>query len=127
MNFYDRDGEFLDYRRLEELAGEQGISFRTGCFCNPGAGEAAENLTEADMLAGFAEGDGINLARFMQVLRKRGNKTVGALRVSLGVASNFADVERFLTFARGLRDLSSASIGAASVTDEDRRVFGSGA
>ena len=29
----------------------RGISLRTGCFCNPGAGEAAEQLTEADMQA----------------------------------------------------------------------------
>ena len=29
-------------RRIEELAGADGISVRTGCFCNPGAGEIAE-------------------------------------------------------------------------------------
>ena len=38
MNFYDPAGHLLDYRRVEELAGEQRISLRTGCFCNPGAG-----------------------------------------------------------------------------------------
>ena len=46
MNFYDPDGHLLDYRRVEELAGRSGISLRTGCFCNPGAGETAEGLTE---------------------------------------------------------------------------------
>ena len=38
MNFYDPDGTSLDYRRVEELAGAQRISLRTGCFCNPGRG-----------------------------------------------------------------------------------------
>ena len=32
-----------------------GISLRTGCFCNPGAGETAEGLTEDDMRAGAGE------------------------------------------------------------------------
>src|SRR5208337_3295580 len=50
----DQDGHLLDYRRIEELAGLEGISLRTGCFCNPGAGETAEDLTEEDMRAGFA-------------------------------------------------------------------------
>ncbi len=52
MNFYDPEGHLLDYRRIEELASARRISLRTGCFCNPGAGETAEGLTEEDMLAG---------------------------------------------------------------------------
>jgi selenocysteine lyase/cysteine desulfurase len=56
MNLYDPDGHLLDYRRVEELAGEECISLRTGCFCNPGAGEAAEGLTEEDMLAALTLG-----------------------------------------------------------------------
>jgi selenocysteine lyase/cysteine desulfurase len=38
LNVYDPDGHLVDYRRVEELAGLQRISLRTGCFCNPGAG-----------------------------------------------------------------------------------------
>jgi selenocysteine lyase/cysteine desulfurase len=72
MNFYDPEGRLLDYRRLEELAGEQRISLRTGCFCNPGAGETAEGLTEDDMRAGLAEGDEISLSRFVQLMQTRG-------------------------------------------------------
>jgi molybdenum cofactor sulfurtransferase len=34
FNLYDPQGHLLDYRRIEELAGEEGISLRTGCFCN---------------------------------------------------------------------------------------------
>src|SRR5687767_11235106 len=56
MNFYDPEGHLLDYRRIEELASLRRISLRTGCFCNPGAGETAEGLTAEDMLAGAAGG-----------------------------------------------------------------------
>jgi selenocysteine lyase/cysteine desulfurase len=126
MNFYDPEGRLLDYRRLEELAGEQRISLRTGCFCNPGAGETAEDLTEDDMRAGLAEGDEISLPRFVQVMQARGGKSAGALRVSFGLASNFADAERFIAFATGLRDQTSLTLGAVSFDIESCRVIRDG-
>lgn len=126
MNFYDPEGHLLDYRRLEELAGERGISLRTGCFCNPGAGEAAEALSEDDLKAGLALGEDVSLARFVGVLQQRGGKSAGALRVSLGLASNFADVQRFLAFAAGLRDETSLTLGAVSFDIESCRVVRDG-
>ena len=58
-----RDGhdEFLRSRRTparlparsRSWPAHEGISLRTGCFCNPGAGETAEGLTEDDMRAGL--------------------------------------------------------------------------
>ena len=82
---------------LQELAAQARISLRTGCFCNPGAGEAAEDLTEGDMRAAIEQaGREINLQRFLHVMQARGGKTAGAIRVSTGLASNFADVERFI-------------------------------
>jgi selenocysteine lyase/cysteine desulfurase len=126
MNFYDPEGHLLDYRRIEELAGQEGISLRTGCFCNPGAGEAAEGLTDDDMRAARAEGKEITLARFLKILQARGARSAGALRVSLGLASNFADVERFLRFAEGLRDQASPTVGAASFDIESCRVVRDG-
>jgi len=92
MNFYDPNGHLLAYWRIEELAGREPISLRTGCFCNPGAGETAEGLTEEDMRAGLVEGADITLPRFLQIMQHRGGKSAGAIRVSLGLASNFADV-----------------------------------
>jgi selenocysteine lyase/cysteine desulfurase len=126
MNFYDPEGHLLDYRRLEELAGEQRISLRTGCFCNPGAGETAEDLTEDDMRAGLAEGEEISLSRFVKVMQTRGGKSAGALRVSFGLASNFADVERFIAFAAGLRDQTSLTLGEVSFDIESCRVIRDG-
>ena len=106
MNFYDPDGHLLDYRRIEELASDQRISIRTGCFCNPGAGEAAEGLTADDMRAAAEEPAGMTLPRFSQFMQHRGGKSAGAIRASLGIISNFADAWRFLTFASDFGEVS---------------------
>jgi selenocysteine lyase/cysteine desulfurase len=99
LNFYGPDERLLDYRRIEELANKKGISLRTGCFCNPGAGEIAEGLTTEDMMAGLNDGPDLSLPHFVQVIQHRGNKSAGAIRISIGLATNFADVYRFmLTF-----------------------------
>ncbi|HEY5634424.1 MAG TPA: aminotransferase class V-fold PLP-dependent enzyme [Burkholderiaceae bacterium] len=126
MNFYDPNGHLLDYRRIDELAGEQRISLRTGCFCNPGAGEIAEGLSEEDMRAAVDEDADITLPRFLQAIQHRGGKSAGAIRVSLGVASNYADVERFVQFAAGFRDQSSLVVGAATFDIESCRVIRDG-
>ena len=127
LNLYDPQGHLIDYRRVEELAGEVGISLRTGCFCNPGAGEMAEDLTEDDMRAGIAQvGEEINLQRFSQAMQERGGKSAGAIRVSTGIASNFADVERFLAFVGGFRDQTSLTIGSVSFDIESCRVLRDG-
>jgi len=126
MNLYDPNGHLLDYRRIEELAGLERISLRTGCFCNPGAGETAEGLTEDDMRAGLAEGADVTLPRFLQVMQRRGGKSAGAIRVSFGLASNFADAERFLRFASGFRDQATLTIGAVPFDIESCRVIRDG-
>jgi selenocysteine lyase/cysteine desulfurase len=111
MNFYDPDGHLLDYRRVEELANEENISLRTGCFCNPGTGEIAEGLTEDDMRAGFEQGPGITLQSFLKLLQLRGHKSAGSIRVSFGLASNFSDAWRFCQFAASFRDQTKLAIG----------------
>lgn len=127
LNFYDAQGHLVDYRRVEELASEQGISLRTGCFCNPGAGETAESITEADLRGGVAEvGEQINLPRFLQYLQGQGGKSAGAIRVSLGLPSNAADVQRFLAFAAGFRDQTALTIGTVSFDIESCRVVRDG-
>ena len=126
LNLYDPEGHLLDYRRVEELAGEQGISLRTGCFCNPGAGEAAEGLTDDDMRAGLEAGPEITLGRFREIMRHRGGKSVGAIRVSLGLMSNFADVYRFVAFVDGLRDQTRLAMGDVTFDIDACRVMRDG-
>lgn len=126
MNLYDPAGHLLDYRRVEELAGEQRISLRTGCFCNPGAGETAEGITDEDVTAALAIREDLTLPRFLEIVTARGGKSAGAIRVSFGLASNFDDADRFVQFVKSLRDQSRLAIGAATFDIESCRVMRDG-
>jgi hypothetical protein len=66
------------------------------------------------------------LPRFLQLMQDRGGKSAGAIRVSFGVASNFADAERFLRFAAGFRDQATLTIGKAAFDIESCRVVRDG-
>ncbi len=101
FNFLDPAGNRFDFLLVEERAAEAGISLRTGCFCNPGAGEIAFGLTEDDVSDCIRE----ERASYARCLAAARGKTAGAVRISLGIASNFPDVYRFLLFARGFIDL----------------------
>ena len=126
LNFYGPEERLLDYRRIEELANEKRISLRTGCFCNPGAGEMAEGLTTEDMMAGFNAGPDLSLPHFVQVIQHRGNKSAGAIRISVGLATNFADIYRFMHFAAGLRDKTNMNIGKVTFDIQSCRVIRDG-
>jgi selenocysteine lyase/cysteine desulfurase len=126
MNLYDPEGHLLDYRRVEELAGEQGISLRTGCFCNPGAGETAEGITDEDVEEALATMTDLNLPRFLQFVTGRGGRSAGAIRVSFGIASNFADAHRFLAFAATLRDQTRLTLGDVTFDIESCRIIRDG-
>jgi selenocysteine lyase/cysteine desulfurase len=126
MNLYDPDGHLLDYRRVEELAGERQISLRTGCFCNPGAGESAEGITDEDVRDAMAMTADLNLPRFVQFITHRGGRSAGAIRVSFGLASNFADAYRFLEFVSSLRDQTRLAMGEVTFDIESCRVIRDG-
>jgi selenocysteine lyase/cysteine desulfurase len=128
INCYDPEGRLIDYRRVEELANARRISLRTGCFCNPGAGELAEALTEEDMRSAAQEGPGMTLPRFVQFMQARGTgKSAGAIRVSFGIVSNASDVGRFLEFVGSLRDQTRLTLGDVSFDIESCRVIRDGA
>jgi len=90
-----------------------GISVRTGCFCNPGAGEWAFGLSQR---AGspWWRGPRRDLRTVDEYLELAGLPTGGAVRVSLGLVSDLGDVERFLDFAeRAYRDTEPDLAGLA--------------
>lgn len=126
LNLYGPDEKLLDYRRIEELANHANISLRTGCFCNPGAGEIAEGLTAEDMLYGLQNGADITLPRFVQIIQHRDNKSAGAIRVSVGLATNFADVYRLLQFIAGFIDQTNLNIGEVTFDIEGCRTIRDG-
>ena len=110
MNFYDPDGRTIDHRRIEVLASQANISLRTGCFCNPGAGEVAHGLSRAEMQQAFKNSERMTIEQFLSVLESKDGKSAGAVRVSLGLVTNFADVYRFVLFARGLLDQGASEV-----------------
>ncbi|MFZ2491733.1 MAG: aminotransferase class V-fold PLP-dependent enzyme [Thermoanaerobaculia bacterium] len=98
MNFYDAGGHVIDHRLVEDKAATQNISIRTGCFCNPGAGEMALGIEKNEILTCFNQHTGhLTLDDFRMCID---GKSTGAVRVSLGLVSNFADVWAFARFAR---------------------------
>jgi molybdenum cofactor sulfurtransferase len=101
FNFLHPDGSVVDERLVDRAAAAHDISLRTGCFCNPGAGEAAFSIPKERLEARFEEG--MILDDYIELV---GMPTGGAVRVSLGIASNFADVERFIDFAAEFADLT---------------------
>lgn len=111
MNFYDPDGVIFDYRFVEGLANEVNISLRTGCFCNPGAGEMALNIQGAKIAECFANNEQMTFEEFARVMAKdESHDSVGAVRISVGLVTNFADVHTFVEFARSFLNLASAGL-----------------
>jgi selenocysteine lyase/cysteine desulfurase len=101
-NFFDRDGRAIDHRLIEQKAGEHNISLRTGCFCNPGAGEVALGISKPELSACFTQpghDQRLSLDDFRLCID---GKASGAVRISVGLVSNFADVQALLNFAEGL-------------------------
>ncbi|MDB5673165.1 MAG: aminotransferase class V-fold PLP-dependent enzyme [Sphingomonas bacterium] len=95
FNVLWRNGVAVPYRHVELRARDHGVALRGGCFCNPGAAEKAfgfDRLDTAhclDMLEG-----GFSAAAFHACLGA--DATVGALRLSVGVPTSFADLDRAL-------------------------------
>lgn len=102
MNFYDPDGRFFDHRQIEAEANTLKISLRSGCFCNPGGGELALGLSQTELAGCFNQPEErLTLDDFRLCID---GKSSGAVRVSLGLVSNFADVYHFIQFARTFVD-----------------------
>jgi selenocysteine lyase/cysteine desulfurase len=97
VNFFDPDGRMIDCTVVEQLANRQRISLRAGCHCNPGAREIALGFTSADLEPCFRKKDQLSFEQFLQEID---GKTTGALRASIGLVSNFADVYAYVQFAK---------------------------
>ncbi|RPJ64711.1 MAG: aminotransferase class V-fold PLP-dependent enzyme, partial [Acidobacteria bacterium] len=102
LNFHDRVGRPIDHRSIERQANRERISLRTGCFCNPGAGETALGLSKGELDACFVRSH--RRMTFDDFQRCIDGKSTGAVRVSLGLASNFDDVRATARFAEQFLD-----------------------
>lgn len=102
LNFYDRNSDFVDHRLVERRANQARISLRTGCFCNPGDGELALGISADELTSCFVRHeDRLTLDEFRRCID---DKSTGAVRISLGLVSTFADVYACLVFAHTFLD-----------------------
>jgi selenocysteine lyase/cysteine desulfurase len=91
LNVLDARGEPIAYPVVEARAREAGVALRGGCFCNPGAAEAAFGLDAGALAACLAaSGPDVSPMRIAACL----GRTVGAVRLSLGLANSRADIAR---------------------------------
>ena len=98
LNFVDANGAIIDQDEVQELANARGLSIRTGCFCNPGAGEVALEISKNELTACFRSApERMTYDDFRNCVQGKGS---GAVRVSLGIASNFSDAAAFVDFAK---------------------------
>jgi molybdenum cofactor sulfurtransferase len=114
FNLYDPGGIPFNFRRVEALAHQARISLRTGCFCNPGAGEVVHSITKEEMRQCFTRQEPMSFDAFFALMHQAGGKYASTMRVSVGLVTNFADIYRFLQFVHGFVDQRAADIGLGS-------------
>lgn len=111
----DPEGVRLDYRKVEALANRENISLRTGCFCNPGTGEIVHNLSQNEMAQAFNRPEPMSFDFFFDWARREHGRNPSTLRISVGIASNFADIYRFMAFLASFIDKPEAAIQKVQV------------
>ncbi|MGZ8412425.1 MAG: aminotransferase class V-fold PLP-dependent enzyme [Gemmatirosa sp.] len=102
FNVLDARGGVVPFAVVEARARAARVSVRGGCFCNPGASEAAfgfpaeatRRCLQATARAGWS------VERFAACLP---GHAVGAVRASAGIATNDDDVMRLVRVVAGLR------------------------
>lgn len=110
FNLLDPYGRVVDERLVAAEAARAGLSLRTGCFCNPGAGEGAFDIGRRQLRGSARWG----VRTIDDYLRRIGLPSGGAVRVSFGIASVLRDVQRLLDFlATAYRDRDVSTAGLA--------------
>ncbi|MEU6122240.1 aminotransferase class V-fold PLP-dependent enzyme [Streptomyces sp. NPDC047123] len=96
LNVLDGRGRVVDERIVARECAAAGISVRTGCFCNPGAGEEAFAIAPRLLRR---TGTGRWPAETIDgYITRLGLPSGGAVRVSPGIANVAADIDRFVAF-----------------------------
>lgn len=94
FNMLDAQGDVIPYNNVEQLAYENNISLRGGCFCNPGAGSKAMQL-EADTMK--------DLLQKVKTHSKEEVGVPGAIRISFGIGNSMEDVNAVIRFVNSVQ------------------------
>jgi selenocysteine lyase/cysteine desulfurase len=113
FNLLDVEGVVLHDRRVQELAAHQGISLRSGCFCNPGAGEAARGYRRAEMAEIFRSTSLGDFCAVDEHFRARTGRGASALRASFGWGTDAGDLVALTAFLGGFVGCRAAELGPA--------------
>jgi selenocysteine lyase/cysteine desulfurase len=109
FNLLTPSGELIDERLVARDAAAANISLRTGCFCNPGVGEAAFHIDEHLLRRAARTSTPLTLDAYLNAL---GLPTGGAIRASVGPATTPADLTRCTDFlTRTYRDHTPRPVG----------------
>lgn len=97
FNLNTPQGTLVHAKIIEQRANGDNISVRTGCFCNPGAAEFAFDYLPDEAYQCFTtlDPEQFTVQQFSTCMN---HMPVGAVRASIGIASNEADVRRLVTF-----------------------------
>lgn len=105
FNVQNAGGSVVNYERVEAWAARHDVAIRGGCFCNPGASEAAFGLGQTELRRCLEASRGVTFTPRRLGDCLGGAVPVGALRISVGLANYDADLERAV-------DLIAAAVGA---------------
>ena len=95
FNVLDRRGRAVPYGLVEDRARAAGVCLRGGCFCNPGAAEAAFRFDARRVGRCFDSlGKDFSIPRLQRCLGP--HVPAGAIRASMGLANNRHDIRRAL-------------------------------
>ena len=109
FNVLDRQGHPVPFWDVEARGRAARVSMRGGCFCNPGASEAAFGYEPSEVIRCLDEvTEGFTLDRFKKCIGPK--LAVGAVRASLGMASSQDDVRRAVDVVASFADTKPVGI-----------------
>jgi len=96
FNILGYNGRAIPYQDVERRAREAGVAVRGGCFCNPGASEAAFGFPaeRAARCQATVGSKGFSVERFASCLGS--DFAVGAVRASPGLATISDDIDQLI-------------------------------
>ena len=103
VNFFDDENKLFLYTEVEKIMNKASISIRSGCFCNPGIDEINHCISNPEMAKYFStrdKGDHQDIKNYLGKMR-------GAVRVSVGLATNKEDLNKFVLLAKKILNKKS--------------------
>ncbi len=103
LNFLDIQGKVIFFDAIERLANRKSISIRTGCFCNPGIDEINSCISNEELGKYYIQDD--TEKGYHDMIETLG-KMRGAVRISVGLATNKSDLDEFIAFCNSIKNYS---------------------